>query len=230
MYEVSQRVIAIDGPAGAGKSTVSLLLAQRLEAWFLSSGLVYRAIAWHAMQNSLPGFSPPTPVQLDELNVRLDEKDVWVNEVRVDETLLKTEEVSKQASAWAMAPQVRQKANAIQRTSVAQACKIGVPWVVLEGRDIATHVFPNARWMFFLTASVAVRAQRRRQQLMDMFGKAPALNTLIANIQARDAQDANRDIAPMQPAQSARRIDVGQKTLPQVVSWLENLILQGNTA
>ena len=146
-------VIALDGPAGVGKSTVAKRVAAALGYYFLSSGMIYRAMAWYLLQRGWNGVSAPDSDLLADLALRVDAQgDVWVGGRKVTPEL-SAERISQCASIVSTVLAIRDRSNAVQRETVAAIGKERTfPGVVLEGRDIGTVVFPGARYKFFLTA------------------------------------------------------------------------------
>jgi cytidylate kinase len=191
-------IVAIDGPAGAGKSSVSRLVAKRLRAHYLDSGAMYRCVALASLEDPAH-----TPAQLAaairiELSprVRIDGRDVT--------TAIRAPEVSARASEVATDPDVRAALVAQQRELLATG-----DWVA-EGRDIGTVVAPHAELKIFLTASPAERARRRGEAVSE-----------------RDTRDATRIHSPLQAAPDAKVIDTTSLTLDQVVERIVKLVVPG---
>lgn len=210
-------IIAIDGPAGVGKSTVAKLLAARLGFRYLDTGALYRAIAWKVLESKV---SPTDHEQVAKLlqttavqvrfrdgtmRVLVDERDVT--------SVLRTPEVTSMASVTSAIPAVREWLLPIQR----QVAQDGS--VVAEGRDIGTRVFPSAPLKFFLDADAAIRAKRRHRELV-AGGHAGPVEAIYQDLEGRDQRDRNRTIAPLIPAADARMIDTSALNPEQVVEQM----------
>lgn len=219
-------IVAIDGPAGAGKSTVARLVAATLALKYLDTGALYRALTWAAMQRGiavddeigLVDLAAIAPVRL-ETTVRPDlPTRVWIAEREVTDEI-RTLAVTSQVSAVSALGGVR-------RELVRQQRAIG-RWggVVMEGRDIGTHVFPEAELKIFLTASVRCRAERRQLELAAK-GERVTLEDLKVQIETRDRQDSQRAIAPLRRAPDAVAIDTNLLTPPEVAARIEQLYHQ----
>ncbi len=198
-------VVAIDGPAGAGKSTVARALAQRLQFTYLDTGAMYRCVALAALQRGAhPGRIAP------ELGITLGER-VLVDGVDVT-AAIRNAEVSEAASRAAADPDVREAMVAAQRRLLASG-----DWVA-EGRDIGTIVAPDAAVKVFLTADPTERARRRAQEL----GLEPRI--VLAEQAIRDQRDSTREHAPLRPADGAEVLDTTALTLSEVVDRLAALV------
>ena len=193
--------VAIDGPAGAGKSTVARQVAARLGYTYVDTGAMYRALAWAVLDAHVaPGDSPAVCALAARLDVRLEPGGgVLVNGQDVAGEI-RTPEISNLTSPLSALPCVRTRMVALQQ---AMARRGGV---VMEGRDIGTVVLPDAEVKVFLVASLAERVRRRGEELAAV-GRAPAAEELARDIAARDARDAARDVAPMVPAPDAVTLD-----------------------
>jgi cytidylate kinase len=211
-------VVTIDGPAGAGKSTVAKRLARALGYRLLDTGAIYRAVALSAHRrgvawNDGPGcaaIAKELPISFEfigEVNhVTLDGEDV--------SEAIRTQEMSSGASQVSALPEVRAALLDLQR-------RLGAGGgVVVEGRDTGTVVFPAADAKFFLTASVGERARRRTEELAKK-GQAADPATIEREVVERDERDAGRDVAPMKPADDGVIVDSTGKTLEQVVAEIE---------
>ena len=207
-------VIALDGPAGAGKSTVARELARSYALLNLESGAMYRAFALKALRAglspddgaALEALSASTTIQLvpegDRNRVLLDGNDVTAD--------LRTPEVTQAASRVSVFPQIRAWMVALQQ-------QMGVAGgVVMEGRDIGTVVFPHAEVKIFLEASTEVRARRRTAE-MGLREGSEAAARILAEMRERDYRDRNRADSPLRPAPDAILLDSSNLTLEQVV-------------
>lgn len=207
-------VIAIDGPAGAGKSTAAKRLAHMLDFQYVDSGAMYRAAGWVAhVQHVALDDQTAVAALLDRVSIELTFAH-GQTEVQVDgcdiTSQLRGEVVGKAASAVAILPAVRDVITKKLRDLGAQAA------LVMEGRDIGTVVFPDATCKFYLEASLDTRAQRRLQE-MQQAGQSITLEQIRQAIAARDAQDQSRAEAPLSRASDAHVIDTTDLTVDDVV-------------
>lgn len=204
-------VVAIDGPAGAGKSTVARAVADELEFTYLDTGAMYRAVALAAMQRGAPAASLASALKIEPgERILLDRRDV-TDEIR-------TPEVSEAASRAAADPAVRAAVASEQRRLLKQG-----DWVA-EGRDIGTVIAPDAEVKVFLTADPAERARRRAAEL----GVDAA--TVLAEQTIRDERDRTREYSPLAPADGAIVLDTTNMTLPQVVQRIVALVRDAGTS
>lgn len=221
-------IVAIDGPAGSGKSTVTHLLARRLGYVHIDTGALYRAIALKAKEVGLPidgrpGLGPElgrltTQCKLEFQWLNDDRNHVFLNGQNVS-TLIRTPEISSGASKISAYAEVRQALLGLQR----DMGKGG--GVVLEGRDIGTVVFPDAHVKFFLTASLESRARRRMVELEEK-GVYMAFDEVLDQVVKRDRDDTERPVAPLRKAADALEIDTTQMTVEQVVALLADYVEQ----
>jgi CMP/dCMP kinase len=210
-------VVTIDGPAGAGKSTVARRLARALDYRLLDTGAIYRAVALVAQRRGVDWSDGPA---LAEVARDLDIEFAFegdVNHVRIEgddvTAAIRTPEMSRGASTVSAHPEVRSALLDLQR-------RLGAGGgVVVEGRDTGTVVFPNAHAKFFLTASDEERAHRRQAELAAS-GQAPDFATTLREMRERDQRDASRDVAPMRAADDAEEVDTSGVGLDDVVTRL----------
>ena len=216
-------IVAIDGPAGAGKSTVARLVAKQLELLYLDTGAMYRALTWLVLQLEIPfedecaiaELASKCQIQLAP-NANLEQPvRVWINEQEVTQEI-RTLEVTSRVSAIAAQSAVRQ---ALVKKQQHWGDSGGL---VAEGRDIGTNVFPDAEVKIFLTASVPERAKRRQQDFQAQGQMNVSLEQLEQDIAARDWKDSTRDIAPLQKAADAIEIQTDGKTVAQVTDEIVN--------
>lgn len=208
--------IAIDGPAGAGKSTIAKAVAKDLGIIYLDTGAMYRATAYLAIQN---GIDVKDEEKVSEMlkdlkmDVKYDENGVqhiFVN--GIDATPhLREHYMSKAASDISALPCVRYKMVDLQRDFASKND------VVLDGRDIGTFVLPNANCKFYLTASAEERAKRRLKDLQEK-GENVDYDTLLKDIIQRDYNDSHREVAPLKQAEDADFVDTTQMSVEDVVS------------
>lgn len=210
-------IIAIDGPAGVGKSSVAKLLAARLGYLYLDTGALYRAIAWKVLHKQVEpadharvaGLLETTSIHMQfqngSMQVVVDGRDITGE--------LRTPEVTSAASIVSAIPRVREWLLPVQR-EIGQRGS-----VVAEGRDIGTKVFPFAPLKFFLDADATVRAERRHRELVAA-GHREALETTYQDLSGRDTRDRNRSVAPLVPAADARPIDTSTLNIEQVVAQI----------
>ncbi len=203
-------VITIDGPSASGKGTVAERVARALGFHFLDSGALYRLTALSAMQSGVALDDEAAVAALAAaLPARFGDARVWLGEADVTEAI-RAEDVGVGASKVAALPAVRAALLARQR-AYRQA-----PGLVADGRDMGTVIFPDAPAKVFLTASAEARAERRYKQLIEK-GNSASLPALVADMQARDARDTARAVAPLKPAPDALLLDTTHMDIESAV-------------
>lgn len=207
-----KKIIAVDGPAGAGKSTVSKICAARLGYTYIDTGAMYRAVALKVLLSG----KPVSEELLDNIKIELDESARVYLDGREVTKDIRTPEVSRGASDVAKLGFVRSKLTELQREMAARGS------VIMDGRDIGTQVLPNADLKIFLTASVEERARRRFEELKAK-GYSADLNQIAEEISLRDKQDSERKIAPLAQADDAVLVDSTNMTIEQVVAKILEL-------
>lgn len=213
-------VVAIDGPAGAGKSTIAKLVAERLGYAYIDTGAMYRSVAWRFLQTGQP-FDETFISHLANTMVIQFRPEARVNRVFVD-----GQEVTDAIRSTEVTANVSQVAaiGAVREAMVAQQRRMGdAGGVLMDGRDIGTVVFPNAQLKIFLTASVEERAQRRYKELLAK-GEQVDLAQLQQDIANRDKQDSERAIAPLRQAEDALLLDTSHMNIEQVTEKILQLV------
>jgi len=218
---LNKMIVAIDGPAGVGKSTVAKLLAARLGFLYLDTGALYRAVAWNVLRHGVdPVESRTVESLLPAMSVQMEFKNgsvkVLVNGKDITDEL-RTPAVSVAASVVSAIPAVRAWLLPVQR----QIGNTGA--IVAEGRDVGTKVFPQASVKFFLDADAEVRTHRRHRELVAA-GHASALEQTSADLIGRDTRDRTRVVAPLVPAEDALHIDTSAMTVEAVVDHMMAVI------
>lgn len=213
--------IAIDGPAGAGKSTIAKKLAQELGYVYVDTGAMYRAMAYYFLQQGID--------KTDEaaINAAVDGADVTIRYVDGAQQVLlngedvtgslRSEQVGNMASNTSVYPAVRVKLVALQQ-KLAQTTD-----VIMDGRDIGTCVLPDAQVKIYLTASVGTRAKRRYDELVEK-GEQPDLAKIEADIEERDYRDMHREMSPLRQADDAVLVDSSEMNIEQVVSAILEIV------
>lgn len=208
--------IAIDGPAGAGKSTISKKLAENLGFDYLDTGAMYRAITYYLLKNDLD-YNDEDLVNsiLDNINITIISHDVILNDANVN-TEIRTQEVTNAVSKVSSYKNVRAKLVELQR-KIAENQNI-----VVDGRDIGTVVLPNATLKIFLTASVEERARRRLNDSKSTSNYN--FEEIKKDIERRDYFDSHREISPLKKADDAVLIDSSDLSIEETVSKIESVI------
>lgn len=216
------KTIAIDGPAGAGKSTIARLLAKKLGYIYIDTGAMYRAITLKALENGIDFDDEEALTDLAETSrIKLAFDDdgcqlIYLNGRDVSEDI-RTPRVSQQVSLAAKVPGVRHAMVRLQRELAAEG------GVVMDGRDIGSYVLPNADVKMFLTASIEERARRRKLDL-EAKGYEVDIKQLVGEITARDKIDSSREMAPLIQAPDAVLVDSSNMTIDEVVALMIDII------
>ena len=213
--------IAIDGPAGAGKSTIAKKVAKELDFIYVDTGAMYRSMALYLIRKQikaaevdkiitlLPGIHVTIAYENGEQHVYLNGEDV--------SALIRNEEVSQMTSSISTIPEVREKLLDLQRDLAKENN------VLMDGRDIGTCVLPNAQLKIYLTASVEVRAKRRYDEMVEK-GMECNLRELEASIKERDYRDMNREVAPLKQAEDAVLLDTSDMNIEEVVNAIIQMV------
>ena len=215
-------VVAIDGPAGTGKSTVAGRLAQRVGAHYLDTGAMYRAATLAVLRAGVdPADDAATGPVVAAADIRVSVDADGATLATLDgadvSREIRTDEVTAAVSPVSANPVVREKLVALQREHAADH------FLVVEGRDIGTVVFPTAALKVYLTATPEARAERRHRQNLAA-GRASDLDEVLASVNRRDHLDSTRAVSPLRPADDAVHVDTSDLTLQQVLDRLTELV------
>lgn len=212
--------IAIDGPAGAGKSTIAKLAAEKLSFIYVDTGAMYRAIALGLLRSHTDiSDEAALRARLSEISVEISyesgTQQVYLNGENVS-NLIRTEEVSNMTSRSSAIAQVRAKLTDLQRDLAEKEN------VLMDGRDIGTTILPNAQLKIYLTASVQVRALRRYKEYLAR-GEKCTLQDVEKDVESRDYRDMHRDVSPLCQAEDAVYLDSSEMSIDEVVDYIVTL-------
>lgn len=214
--------IAIDGPAGAGKSTIARRLAKELGYVYVDTGAIYRTVAyffdtWGISPKDIDGITR----YIDELNI-----DIWYDEDGLQHMYMNNIDVTDDIRT----PEISQKASLISAHAIVRDMLLDMQRevaeqfnVVMDGRDIGSVVLPNATVKIFLTASPEVRARRRTDELLAK-GKKASYEQVLRDIQQRDFQDTHREVAPLKMCRDSVKLDTSDMDIEQVLQEMKNII------
>lgn len=212
--------VAIDGPAGAGKSTIAKAAAKELGFIYVDTGALYRAVAYNAVKNGVIDDEQGIISMLDDTKVGLKYvegvQSVYLNGEDVS-GFIRTPEISMGASKVSAIPQVREFLLNLQR-EIAKTNN-----VIMDGRDIATVVLPDAEVKIFLFASPECRAERRYKELVEK-GENVSFDDVLKDVNQRDYQDSHREIAPLKPSEESIMADTSELTLQESIDLIVNTI------
>ena len=214
--------IAIDGPAGAGKSTIARRLARELGYVYVDTGAIYRTVAyffdtWGISPKDIDGITR----YIDELNI-----DIWYDEYGLQHMYMNNIDVTDDIRT----PEISQKASLISAHAIVRDMLLDMQRevaeqfnVVMDGRDIGSVVLPNATVKIFLTASPEVRARRRTDELLAK-GKKASYEQVLKDIQQRDYQDTHREVAPLKMCRDSVKLDTSDMNIDEVLQEMKNII------
>ncbi len=212
--------VAIDGPAGAGKSTISKGAAKELGFIYVDTGALYRTIALSAVRKGIVDNSDEVVKMLDEIEVKLGFENgvqcVYLNGEEVS-PYIRTPEISMGASKVSAIPKVREYLLDLQR-NIAKENN-----VIMDGRDIGTVVLPDAKCKIFLTASPECRAERRYKELIEK-GEDVKYEDVLADVNERDYNDSHREIAPLKPSEESVIADTSELSLDESIALIVKII------
>jgi len=212
--------IAIDGPGGAGKSTIAKMIAKSLEIDYVDTGAMYRAVAYKMQENGI-GVSDETGIKKMLADTLIDfSGGNTILDGKVINDFIRTPEISKLASDCSALQPVREKLVYLQREMGKKKS------VVMDGRDIGTNVFPDAEYKFYMTASKEERAKRRYDELL-LKGQKTTFDEVLAEMESRDHNDMTRQLNPLKRADDAILVDTTDMTIKEVCEYVMNLIEGG---
>ena len=209
-------IIAIDGPAGSGKSTIAKLIAENLGLVYLDTGAMYRLVTLKALKDGILGNLDKIIKMLDNLNIDIKENGFYLDEIDVSEEIRKPI-VSENVSDIAAIREVREKMVDLQRKFSESKN------VILDGRDIGTVVFPNADVKIFLVADAKERSNRRYKELVAK-GENVRIEEIYENILKRDEIDSTRKESPLKKADNAIEVDTTSKNIEEVKNEILNIV------
>ncbi|WDV47808.1 (d)CMP kinase [Clostridiaceae bacterium M8S5] len=214
--------IAVDGPAGAGKSTIAKIIAEKLNVNYIDTGAMYRAFTYLIISKNI-NFDAKDKIQHELKNAKIEFKNnhIYLNDNIIDDEI-RADIINKNVSKLAKLAYVREHLVFLQKAIADKGN------VIMDGRDIGTKVIPNAKYKFFITASLEERGKRRYKQIIK---KTPGivLDELIKDIARRDSIDSTREASPLLKANDAIEIDTTYKTLDEVVSIIVDYIMKGES-
>ncbi|RGD74379.1 (d)CMP kinase [Anaerofustis stercorihominis] len=209
--------IAIDGPAGSGKSTVAKIIAKKLNITYLDTGSMYRAFTYYALNNDIKSNDKEGINDLlNSIDLVLDKENVFVNDKDVTKEI-RFENIDKNVSEYAAIKEVREKMVNIQR-EISKGKS-----VIMDGRDIGSVVLPNARFKFYLDASSEERAKRRYLQNIER-GKEIPYEDILRDIELRDELDKTREVDPLVICEDAVVVDTSDMNIDDVVEFIINKV------
>lgn len=210
--------IAIDGPAGAGKSTVAKIIAERLNFEYIDTGSMYRAFTFKVLEKGISVDDISSIIQeLDNTTIDFTNNHIYLDGEIVDKQI-RENRISNNVSDIAKIKEVRTGMVKIQQNIAKNKS------IVMDGRDIGTVVLPNAEYKFFLNASLKERARRRYKELIEKGEKNLTLDEIEKEIERRDIIDSTREISPLVKSKDAYEIDTTNKTIDECVEEIINII------
>jgi CMP/dCMP kinase len=211
--------VAIDGPAGAGKSTIAKLLAKRLNLMYINTGAMYRSLTLAALEKNVSADDIEALCELlESMDMYFNKDRLFINGIDVSDRI-NMPDVSKNVSKYAAISEVRHRLVKVQRDMSSQYN------VIMDGRDIGTVVLKDAAFKFFLTASPERRAQRRYTELISK-GISVVYEDILKEIIKRDYEDSHREVDPLVKADDALEVDTTDMTIKDVVDYMFNYIVK----
>lgn len=213
--------IAIDGPAGAGKSTIAKKVSELLGIEYIDTGAMYRALTLKVLRNNINPRNTESIIELlTETNIDFNDNHIYLDGFIVDKEI-RENRISSNASYIAVIKEVREKMVELQQKMA------NTKSVIMDGRDITTVVLPNADFKFFVTATVEERGKRRYKELIEKGEKNITLDQIIEDIKRRDNIDSNREIAPLTNTKDSYLLDTTDKSLDECVNIIISMVKGG---
>ena len=214
--------IAVDGPAGAGKSTIARKASEILKVEYIDTGAMYRALTLKVLRNNLDPKNKKDVIEiLGDTDIDFVDGHIYLDGELVDQDI-RDNIINKNVSYIALIKEVRDGMVLLQRKMAQKKS------VIMDGRDITTIVLPDAEFKIFITASVEERSRRRYKELIEKGNKDITLEQIMLDIQKRDDIDSNREIAPLRKADDAYLLDTTENTIDESVNIVVSLIKGGN--
>ncbi|MGN9164115.1 (d)CMP kinase [Tissierellaceae bacterium HCP3S3_D8] len=214
--------IAIDGPAGAGKSTIAKKVSETLKIEYIDTGAMYRALTLKVLRNNIDPMNEEKIVEIAKsTEIYFKNNKVYLDHIDVSEEI-RNNIISQNVSHISKIGEVRNRLVNLQRNMALEKN------IVMDGRDIGTVVLPNAQYKFFLTATVVERATRRYKELLDRGVLDVDLDSIISDIIERDSIDSNREISPLKQAKDAYLLDTTDKSIEECVDYIVSIVLRRN--
>jgi len=214
--------VAVDGPAGAGKSTVAKKVAEVLNIEYIDTGAMYRALTYKVLKEGIDPLDSKEVIRLlGSTKIDFNQRSIYLDNVNVDSEI-RLNRVSQNVSYIAAIEKVREEMVMIQQNMAKEKS------IIMDGRDIGTVVLPDAEFKFFITASSKERAKRRYEELLRRGEVNISLEEIQSDIEARDNIDSNRKVGPLKQAPDAHLIDTTNKTVDECVKIMVSTILGGN--
>lgn len=212
--------IAIDGPAGAGKSTIAKKVSETLKIEYIDTGAMYRALTLKVLRNNIDPMNEEKIIEIAKsTEIYFKNNNIYLDHIDVSEEI-RDNIISQNVSHIAKIGEVRNRLVNLQRNMALEKN------IVMDGRDIGTVVLPNAQYKFFLTATVIERATRRYKELLDRDVFDVDLDSIISDIIERDSIDSNREISPLKQAKDAYLLDTTDKSIEECVDYIVSIVLR----
>lgn len=213
--------IAVDGPAGAGKSTIAKRASEVLKIEYIDTGAMYRALTYKVLEKKIDPKDTENVIEiLNKTNIDFIDNHIYLDGLKVDKEI-RDNKVSSNSSYIAIIKEVRDRMVFLQQRMAKEKS------VIMDGRDITTVVLPNADYKFFITATVEERSKRRYMELIEKGESNITLEKIIEDIKRRDEIDSNREIAPLTKTEDSYLIDTTDKSIEECVNIIVSMVKGG---